>query len=154
MDIWDSYSRSWRVIWEQIFHILFIRVQSDFPGTSSQVRAIPQHENSSRNSILTTRASKNWPKLRNYEKHDLSDKIASPGSWSTFKLKISLLTQQILWIATALRAPYALCWFAASALKTVLFKNKISPHVTLIMCGKIQSTDELGWNLFNSTHWI
>ena len=115
MDIWGSYPQRWRVIWQQIFHILFIRVQSDFLGTSGQVRAIPQHENSSRNSILITRMFENWRKLRNYRKHDLSDKTASPASWGTFKFKISLLTQQILWIATALRAPYALSWFAASA---------------------------------------
>ena len=100
MDIWGSYPRSWRVIWQQVFHILFIRVKFDFLSTSGQVRAIPQHENSSRNSILTTRTFKNWLKLRNYEKHDLSDEIASPGSWGTLKLKISLLTQQILWVAT------------------------------------------------------
>ena len=67
---------------------------------SERFGAIPQHENSSRNSILTTRSFRNWSKFRNYEKHDLSDKTASPGSWGTLKLKIWLLTQQILWIAT------------------------------------------------------
>ena len=67
---------------------------SDWFGT------IHQHENSSRNWILTTTSSRNWPTLRNHEKHDLSDKTASPASWGTFKFKISLLTQQILWIAT------------------------------------------------------
>ena len=71
-----------------------VKPMSEWFGT------IPQHENSSRNSILTTRTSRNGPKLRNYEKHNLSDETASPGSWGTSKLKISLLTQQILWIAT------------------------------------------------------
>ena len=60
------------------FHEKFM---SDWFGT------IPQHENSSRNSILTTRSFRNWPKFRNYEKHHLSDKTASPASWGTLKFK-------------------------------------------------------------------
>ena len=97
---WGSWVDGKIYIWEEFFTWLFIHVQFDSPGAPGQFQAIPQHENSSRNSILTTRAYKNSPKLRNYEKHDLSDETASPGSWGTFKLKISLLTQQILWIAT------------------------------------------------------
>ena len=97
---WGSWVEGKIYIWEQFFTWLFIRVEFDSPGASGQFETIPQHENSLRNSILTTRTFRNWPKFRNYEKHNLSDEIASPGSWGTFKLKISLLTQQILWIAT------------------------------------------------------
>ena len=51
-----------------------------FFGASSQYQAISQHENSSKNSILTTRTLENYSKSRNYGEHDLSDEIASPGS--------------------------------------------------------------------------
>ena len=62
------------------FTWLFICVEIDSPGASGQFQIIYQHENSSRNSILTTKTLKNRLKLRNYENHDLSDEIASPGS--------------------------------------------------------------------------
>ena len=86
MDIWGSYPWSWTAIWCQIFHILFIRIQFDSPGASGQFQVIPQHKNSSRNSILTTRSFRNWPKFRNYEKHNLSDKtvlwaLEAPWNW-------------------------------------------------------------------------
>ena len=97
---WGSWVEGKICIWEQFFTWLFIDVEIDSPSASDQFQTIPQHENSSRNSILTTRSLRNWRIFRKYEKRDLSDKTASPGSWGTLKLKISLLTQQILWIAT------------------------------------------------------
>ena len=72
---------------KHIFYWLFIHVEMNSASASGPFQTICQHENSSRNSILTTRTFRNWPKFRNYEKHDLSDKTASPASWGTLKLK-------------------------------------------------------------------
>ena len=133
---WDSWFEGKICIWEYFFTWLFICVEIDSPGASGQFQTIPQHENSSRNSILKTRSFRNLSKFRKYEKHYFSDKTASPASWDTLKLKISLLTQQILWIATAFQAPYALCDLLRQQKKDFVFRLRFSKP-TLMMFGKV-----------------